>query len=65
VTELFSVAAELPCENAEELGEDIFGKDKLISTVDEPSNGLLRGSARKHESRDEYVRIENYPHDVR
>lgn len=63
--ELFAIAAELPCEHAEELVEDLFGEDELISTVDDPSEGLLSGSAGKYESGDEDVRIEDYLHDVR
>jgi hypothetical protein len=64
-SQLLSVPAELPCKHAEKLVEDLFRKDELISTVDEPSNGLLRGSAREDKGRDEDVRIENYLHDVR
>ena len=63
--ELFAVAAELPCEHAEKLVKDLLGEDELISTVDEPTKRFLSGTARKYESRNEDVRIEDYLHDVR
>ena len=63
--ELFAIATELPCAHAERLVKDLLGKDELISTVDNPSEGFRSGSAGKYESRDEDVRIEDYLHDAR
>ena len=44
--ELLSVTAELPRENAEELVENVFGEEERISTVDDPRDRPLGGSAR-------------------
>ena len=63
--QLFAVATKLSREDAEEFVENLFRKDELVSTVDDPSDRLFSGSARKHERRNEDVRIEYDPHDVR
>ena len=59
------VTVTTPIIHAEKLVKDLLGEDELISTVDEPTKGFLSGSARKYESRNEDVRIENYLHDLR
>ena len=63
--QLLGIAGEFPSEDSQKFVDDRSGNDQFVLTIEDSSDGGIRPAARKDESRNEDVGIEDNPQSLR